>query len=124
MSNVLTRSVFKESLRAELNRHLTLSHPIFARLLPQGQSDPHLLRRVTLQGYQLTKHFLTYIEHLFVRCPLAQFKPALSSNAYEEWNGRLSKTGNHVTLMESFIRALGIATKNGTRRSRCPPLRR
>lgn len=109
MSNVLPQSVFKESLRAELNRHLTLSHPIFERLLAPGKGDADLLRQVALQGYQLTKHFLTYIEHLFVRCPLAQFKPALLSNAYEEWTGRLSKTDNHVTLMENFIRALGIS---------------
>jgi pyrroloquinoline-quinone synthase len=108
MSNVLPQREFKEALRAELNRHLTLSHPIFERLLAPGKSDWVLLRRVSLQGYQLTKHFLTYIENLFVHCPLSQFKPALLANAYEEWTGRLSKTDNHVTLMENFIRALGV----------------
>lgn len=108
MPNVLSQLELKESLRAELNRHLTLSHPIFNRLLAPGSDDRELLRRVTLQGYQLTKHFLTYIENLFVRCPLPQFKRALLVNAYEEETGRISKTDNHVTLMENFIRALDI----------------
>ena len=71
--------------------------------------DMELLRKVTLQGYQLTKHFLDYVEHLFFHCPLPKFKRALLINVYEEETGRLSKTDNHVVLMQNFIRALGIS---------------
>lgn len=109
MPNTLSQPMFKEALRAELNRHLTLSHPIFPLLLSPEHGNLDLLRQVTLQGYQLTKHFLAYIENLFVRCPLDQFKRPLLINAYEEETGRLSKTDNHVTLMRNFIRALGIS---------------
>lgn len=100
---------FKEELRALLNSHLTLSHPIFMDLLDPARKDLDLLRRVTLQGYQLTKHFLDYVEHLFFYCPLPKFKRALLINVYEEETGRLSRTDNHVVLMQNFIRALGIS---------------
>lgn len=103
-----SQHVFKEDLRALLNVHITLSHPIFEELLSPQAKDTDLLRLVALQGYQLTKHFLTYVEHLFFYCPLPKFKRALLINAYEEETGLLSKTDNHVVLMENFIRALGV----------------
>ncbi|SPC05057.1 putative Pyrroloquinoline quinone (Coenzyme PQQ) biosynthesis protein C [Cupriavidus oxalaticus] len=68
-----------------------------------------LLQSVALQGYQLTKHFLYYVEHLFFHCPLPKFKRALLINVYEEETGRLSKTDNHVALMQNFMRSLGIS---------------
>ena len=71
------KHVFKEELRALLHSHLTLAHPIFINLLDPRRKDVELLRRVTLQGYQLTKHFLDYVEHLFFHCPLPKFKRAL-----------------------------------------------
>jgi pyrroloquinoline-quinone synthase len=103
------KAVFKEELRALLHSHLTLSHPIFLRLLDPKQRDLELLRKVTMQGYQLTKHFLDYVEHLFFFCPLPKFKRALLINVYEEETGRLSRTDNHVVLMQNFIRALGVS---------------
>ena len=103
-----SQSLFKEELRALLNAHITLAHPIFQELLSPQAKDTDLIQRVTLQGYQLTKHFLTYVEHLFFYCPSPKFKRALLVNAYEEETGQLSKTDNHVVLMENFIRALGI----------------
>lgn len=99
---------FKEQLRSLLNSHLTLAHPIFLELLSPKKKNIDLLHRVALQGYQLTKHFLDYVEHLFFYCPLPKFKRALLINVYEEETGRLSKTDNHVVLMQNFIRALGI----------------
>ncbi len=99
---------FKEELRKLLNSHLTLAHPIFSELLNPESRDTKLLKLVTLQGYQLTKHFLGYVEHLFFHCPLPKFKRALLVNVYEEETGLLSKTDNHVVLMQNFIRALGI----------------
>lgn len=104
-----TTVVFKEELRSLLHSHLTLSHPIFLELLNPRRRNLELLRKVTLQGYQLTKHFLDYVEHLFFYCPSPKFKRALLINVYEEETGRLSKTDNHVVLMQNFIQALGIS---------------
>jgi pyrroloquinoline-quinone synthase len=103
-----SKAAFKEQLRSLLNSHLTMSHPLFDRLMDPQTKDIVLLRQVALQGYQLTKHFLDYVEHLFFHCPLPKFKRALLINVYEEETGRLSKTDNHVVLMQNFIRALGI----------------
>jgi pyrroloquinoline-quinone synthase len=100
---------FRAELEHVLKSHITLSHPIFRHLLDAQQPNLPLLRQVTLQGYQLTKHFLTYVEHLFFHCPLPRFKRALLTNVYEEETGRLSRTDNHVTLMQNFVRALGIS---------------
>ena len=103
-----SRPAFKEELRTLLNSHLTLAHPIFIDLLNLERKNTKLLKMVTLQGYQLTKHFLGYVEHLFFYCPLPKFKRALLVNVYEEETGLLSKTDNHVVLMQNFIRAMGI----------------
>src|SRR4051812_13608465 len=103
-----SKIAFRQELENTLHSHLTLSHPIFAKLLESPESGHDLLKKVTLQGYQLTKHFLHYVEHLFFYCPEPKFKRALLINVYEEETGRLSKTDNHVVLMENFIRALGI----------------
>lgn len=103
------KAVFRQQLEETLHSHLTLSHPIFAKLLESPESGHDLLKKVTLQGYQLTKHFLSYVEHLFFYCPEPKFKRALLINVYEEETGRLSKTDNHVVLMQNFIRALGIS---------------
>lgn len=98
--------VFKEALRATLQSHLTLSHPLFDELAA-GPQRP-LLRLTALQGYQLTRHFLGYVEHLFFHCPLPSHRRGLLRNLYEEQTGRLSGTDNHVVLMQNFLRALGI----------------
>lgn len=109
MTLLSAKSDFKEQLRTLLNSHLTLAHPIFVELLDPKKKDIDLLRKVALQGYQLTKHFLDYVEHLFFYCPLPKFKKGLLINVYEEETGRLSQTDNHVYLMQDFIRALGIS---------------
>ena len=107
---IRTKKEFRNELEQALYGHLTLSHPIFIRLLATPEKSGHdLLKKVTLQGYQLTKHFLTYVEHLFFYCPEPKFKRALLINTYEEETGRLSKTDNHVILMQNFIRAIGIS---------------
>lgn len=105
---MLERDVFKRCLADRLHSHLTLSHPIFAILLDARRADRALLQAVALQGYQLTKHFLTYVEHLYFHCPLPKYKRALLVNVYEEETGRLSRTDNHVALMERFLAALGV----------------
>jgi len=102
------KNAFKSELRQMLHAHLTLSHPLFDRLFDPRQPDPALLRKVALQGYQLTRHFLGYVEHLYFHCPLPGFRRALLINVYEEETGRLSRTDNHVVLMQNFLAALGI----------------
>lgn len=104
----LEKSEFRQQLRHALERHITLDHPVFAELMRPEANWP-LLRATTLQGYQLTKHFLLYIEHLFFHCPLPRHKRRLLHNLYEEETGRLSKTKNHVVLMQDFIRAIGVS---------------
>jgi pyrroloquinoline-quinone synthase len=106
---MMDKKVFKEMLREELQRHLTLSHPIFKLLFDSRNPDLDLLRNVALQGYQLTKYFLGYIDHLYFYCPLPKFKTALLYNLWEEQTGHLSKTDNHVALMQRFIRTLGVS---------------
>lgn len=102
-----TKEEFMREVREVLEGHVTLDHPIFAKLM-LGRPDWELLRFMTLQGYQLTKHFLLYIENLYINCPLPKHKRLLLHNLYEEETGRLSKTKNHVELMEDFIRAIGV----------------
>ncbi len=105
----MTRDAFRAELEQTLHSNLTLSHPIFPVLFQSGKVDDALLKVLVLQGYQLTKNFLTYVEHLFFYCPIPKHKRRLLHNLYEEETGRLSRTKNHVVLMQDFIRALGIS---------------
>ncbi len=105
---LMDRDHFRSELDRTLQHNLTLSHPLFELLMDAGNPDIHLLRKVALQGYQLTRNFLTYIEHLFFYCPLPKHRRHLLFNMFEEETGRLSRTKNHVHLMEDFLRALGI----------------
>ena len=104
----LGRDEFRSKLEETLHSHLTISHPIFGLLLDEKNPQPEFLRQVALQGYQLTKHFLEYIENLFFYCPIPRHKRRLLHNMYEEETGRISKTKNHVKLMQDFLRALNI----------------
>lgn len=91
-----------------MTAHTTLDHPIFQRLA-QPKADWNLLRTMALQGYQLTKNFLGYVERLYFYCPLPQHKRRLLVNLFEEETGHFSKTDNHVVLMQRFLLALGIS---------------
>jgi pyrroloquinoline-quinone synthase len=104
----MDRETFSRKLRQTLEEQLTLDHPIFKELFtPERNWD--LLKIITLEGYQITKYFLEYIENLYFRCPLPIHKRRLLFNLFEEETGRFSKTKNHVELMEDFIRAQGIS---------------
>lgn len=104
-----TPSAFKEQLRSTLHGHLALPHPVMLDLRDAQRPNWPLLRRAALQGYQLTRHFIGYVEQLFFHCPLPSHRGALLANLYEEETGRLSGTGNHLLLMQNFLRALGIS---------------
>jgi pyrroloquinoline-quinone synthase len=102
------REAFAQQLRETLQAQITLTHPIFKELFtPQRNWD--LLRVISLEGYQITRFFLEYIENLHFRCPLPVHKRRLLFNMFEEETGRFSRTKNHVELMEDFIRAQGIS---------------
>ncbi len=104
---MLTRPEFRDKCYQIIDDHTSVTHPLVAELVkPEANWD--LLQALTLQGYQLTKNFLTYIEHLFFHCPLPKHKKALLVNMYEEETGRLSGTKNHVRLMEDFVRAIRV----------------
>lgn len=102
-----SKQEFKQKLRSELEHKITLEHPIFDKVMG---SEPNysLLKKMALQGYQLTKHFLDYVETLYYFCPSEIHKRRLLFNLFEEETGRLSKTRNHVELMQNFMAAIGI----------------
>jgi pyrroloquinoline quinone (PQQ) biosynthesis protein C len=106
-AELMSKDAFKRELRSELEKRITMTHPIVKKIV-NGEPNWALLRYMTLQGYQLTKHFLEYIETLYHHCPPGDHKRRLLWNMFEEETGRLSKTDNHVTLMQNFIRAIGI----------------
>jgi len=105
---MMTKEIFKKRLRAELERQLTVDQPIFGEIF-KPQANWPLLRLMATQGYQLTKHFLEYIESIFYFCPPGLHKRRLLVNMYEEETGRISKTSNHVVLMQNFLRAIGVS---------------
>ena len=112
---MLNREEFRDELYRVLDEGTSISHPLVAELV-QPKPNWDLLQALTLQGYQLTKNFLTYIENLFFYCPMPKHKRALLVNMYEEETGRLSGTKNHVRLMEDFITAIKVddATRDAT----------
>ncbi|MBN3804053.1 pyrroloquinoline quinone biosynthesis protein PqqC [Paraburkholderia sp. Ac-20336] len=104
----LDKETFARALRSTLEEQLTLDHPIFRELFTP-ERNWNLLKIITLEGYQITKYFLEYIENLYFLCPYPEHKRRLLYNLFEEETGRFSKTKNHVELMEDFIRAQGIS---------------
>ena len=94
---LMDSDTFSNTLRQTLEQQLTLSHPIFRELFTEGRNW-ELLKLITLEGYQITRYFLEYIENLYFRCPLPVHKRRLLFNLFEEETGRFSKTRNHVEL--------------------------
>ncbi|VEL98344.1 pyrroloquinoline quinone (PQQ) biosynthesis protein C [Alteromonas sp. 76-1] len=110
-TGLLDNETFKKLLRTELESKITMTHPLILEVL-NGQQNWQLLRMMTLQGYQLTKHFLDYIETLYYHCPEGKHKRRLLYNLFEEETGHFSKTRNHVKLMQNFIRAIGVSDED------------
>src|SRR5882724_1192117 len=104
---MLEKKEFRKKMEDCLHNRLTLDHPILLELAKPQKNLP-LIKKIALQGYQLTKAFTGYIGLLYYHCPLAEFRTRLSVNLYEEETGKLSKTANHMDLMHRFIFALGI----------------
>lgn len=104
---MLSADEFRRQLRCALESELTINRPIFGELFAPRQNWP-LLRLMATQGYQLTKHFLEYVETLFHFCPKGIHKRRLLINLFEEETGHLSRTDNHVRLMQDFLSAIGV----------------
>lgn len=104
---IMGKSDFSKALRSALEEHRTLDHPIFRELFVDGQNWP-LLRAMAIEGYQITRYFIGYIDSLHFYCPLPEHKRRLLFNLFEEETGRLSQTKNHVELMQDFLHAQGI----------------
>lgn len=104
----LDKKSFRNQLEIVLHQELEKRHPLFGILLNPAKPDLPLLQKVAVEAYQVTKYFITYIEHLYFYCPLPSHKRFLLHNLYEEETGRLSKSKNHIELMANFIRALGV----------------
>lgn len=107
MAELMGKLEFENALRDTLEEHRTLDHPIFKELFIGGQNRP-LLRMLSIEGYQITRYFLDYIENLYFHCPIPKHKRRLLYNLFEEETGFFSKTKNHVVLMQDFVRAQGI----------------
>ena len=106
---IRTRNEFRNQLEETLHSHLTVSHPVFALLLDTANPQPEFLKQVALQGYQLTKNFLEYIENLFFYCPIPRHKRRLLHNMYEEETA-------HLEDQESRQAYAGFPPRAGNRR--------
>ncbi len=104
---LMEKEAFALELRKVLEEQLTLDHTIFMELFRE-ERNWKLLKMISLEGYQITRFFLEYVENLFFHCPIPFHKRRLLYNLFEEETGYISKTKNHVRLMENFLRAQGI----------------
>lgn len=102
-----SKSEFRIELANCLGRRLTLDHPILNELTRAEKNLP-LIRKMALQGYQLTKNFTGYLGFIYTHCKLEDFRRRIITNLYEEETGKLSNTANHMELIHRFVFALGI----------------
>lgn len=115
---MLSEKEFIDQMESELHSRLTREHEI-VKVLEQEPGNPELLRMFALQGYQLTKNFARYVGACYHNCPVEKYRIKLAINLYEEETGKLSKSDNHLRLMQKFLRSLGITDEE---MERTPPL--
>jgi len=103
-----SQKAFRDELERVLHSHIDAEpHPVVAELF-SDRTNRDLLKHVSLEAYQITKHFVDYIEHLYFYCPLEKYKTPLLINLFEESTGKISRTKNHIHLMQDFLRAQGL----------------
>lgn len=103
---------FREALDAMLHSHIDRDpHPVIQELF-KDKTNFKLLHHVSIEAYQITQHFIDYIEHLYFYCPAEKYKVALLTNLYEESTGAISGSKNHIALMEDFMKAQGLTKKD------------
>lgn len=104
---MLSKSEFKKQMEDCLHSRLTLDHPVLQEMAKPIKNMP-LISKMALQAFHLTRAFTNYIAIIYYHCQLPRSKKSLAINLFEEETGNLSKTANHMVLMERFILALGL----------------
>lgn len=98
---------FLSDLRAEVERHPAVNHPLLARLahVPFTRED---YRVFGCQHYPLVGRFTGYLERLLVRAPDAQAKSWIAKVLVDEY-GEGSDGKDHAMLYREFLAATGVA---------------
>lgn len=104
---MLSKDQFRTKLEETLHKRLTLDHPVLQEMAKPKKNLP-LISKMALQAFHLTRAFTGYLGMIYSQCPIQKSRVALAVNLYEEETGALSKTANHMELMERFILALGM----------------
>jgi pyrroloquinoline-quinone synthase len=104
---MLSTQEFKAQLEDALHSRLTLDHPVLQEMAKPKKNLP-LVSKIALQSFHLTRAFTGYLGLIYYYCTSEKSRTALAVNLYEEETGALSKTANHMALMERFILALGL----------------
>jgi len=104
---MLSTPEFRKQLEEALHSRLTLDHPVLQEMAKPKKNLP-LVSKMALQAFHLTRAFTVYIGIIYYHCTIQKSRVALSVNLYEEETGALSKTANHMDMMERFILALGL----------------
>lgn len=104
---MLNKEEFRTQLEKTLHKRLTLDHPVLQEMAKPKKNLP-LVSKMSLQAFHLTRAFTGYLGMIYGHCPIQKSRVALAVNLYEEETGALSKTANHMDLMERFILALGL----------------
>ena len=104
---MLSKETFRNKLEETLHKRLTLDHPVLLEMAKPKKNLP-LVSKMALQAFHLTRAFTGYLGMIYCYCPIQKSRVALAVNLYEEETGALSKTANHMDLMERFILALGL----------------
>lgn len=104
---MVNKEEFKKQLEDALHSRLTLDHPVLQEMATPKKNLP-LVSKMALQAFHLTRAFTGYLGMIYSHCPIQKSRVALAVNLYEEETGALSKTANHMDLMERFILALGL----------------
>jgi pyrroloquinoline-quinone synthase len=104
---MLGKQEFRTKLEEALHSRLTLDHPVLQEMAKPKKNLP-LVSKMALQAFHLTRAFTGYLGMIYTLCPIQKSRTALAVNLYEEETGALSKSANHMDLMERFILALGL----------------
>lgn len=108
MTEISEKKAFRDELKKTLHKHIDgAPHPAIVEIF-QDKANPDLLAHLSIEAYQITQHFIDYIEHLHFYCPVPSFKRPLLINLYEETTGAISGSKNHIALMEDFLKAQGL----------------
>jgi len=101
--------VFLKDLRAEVEAHPGVNHPLLARIaqVPFTKEDHKVLG---LQHYPLVGNFTAYMEFLLIRSPDSDAKQWLAKVLVDEY-GEGSDNKDHATVYLEYLRAAG--TKSG-----------